>query len=303
MARYRKIDTRMWGDAKFRALSSPAISGKYLWIFLLTGPHTTNLPGLFRGGEKSLAEEVGWSVEGFRKGFRELFQEGLIKADWNARVVWIPNAIKYNPPENPNVVKSWRDSWDEVPECPLKSEAYERLKGFTEGLGEGFGKAFRKCCAKGLANQEQEQEQELNTSSERKTYSDQESKEPGKKGTHEESPEASRLAVLLKSEILGNKPDFRITPAQLRKWEQTADRMLRLDGRTEGQIAALIRWAQQDEFWMANILSMDKLREKFDQLSLKASQSTTSSSKPNGKPPLSPSEIARRQQAGEEWRQ
>lgn len=160
MARYRKIDTRMWGDSKFRALSSPAPSAKYLWIFLLTGPHTTNLPGLFRAGERSLAEELGWPLEGFRKGFAELYRQGLVRADWNARVVWIPNAIKYNPPENPNVVKGWRDAWDEVPECALKTEAYERLKGFTEGFGEGFGKAFREGCAKGLANQEQEQEQE-----------------------------------------------------------------------------------------------------------------------------------------------
>jgi len=165
MARYRKIDTRMWGDGKFRALSSPPPSGKYLWIFLLTGPHTTNLPGLFRTGEMALAEELGWSLEGFRKGFAELFREGLVKADWNARVVWVPNAIKYNPPDNPNVVKSWRDSWDEVPECPLKAEAYQRLKEFTEGLGEGFAKGFTEGCAKGMANQEQEQEQEETISS------------------------------------------------------------------------------------------------------------------------------------------
>jgi len=162
MARYRKIDTRMWADAKFRTLSSPPPSGKYLWIALLTGPYTTNLPGLFRVGEMALAEELGWTLEGFREGFAELFREGLAKADWNARVVWIPNAIKYNPPDNPNVVKGWRDSWDEVPECALKAEAYQTLRTFTKGLGEGFGKAFAEGCVQCLANQEQEQEQ-LNT--------------------------------------------------------------------------------------------------------------------------------------------
>jgi hypothetical protein len=160
MARYRKIDTRMWADAKFRTLSSPMPSGKYLWIALLTGPHTTSLPGLFRIGEMALAEELGWSLEGFRQAFDELFREGLASADWSARVVWIPNAIKYNPPDNPNVVKGWRDSWDEVPECSLKVEAYQRLKTFTKGLGEGFAKAFVEGCAQGLTNQEQEQEQE-----------------------------------------------------------------------------------------------------------------------------------------------
>lgn len=83
------------------------------------------------------------------------------------------------------------------------------------------------------------------------------------------SDEAERLAELLRTEILHNKSDYRITQAHLRKWAVTADRMIRLDGRTEEQIANLIRWVQHDEFWMANVLSMDTLREKFDQLELK----------------------------------
>lgn len=32
----------------------------------------------------------------------------------------------------------------------------------------------------------------------------------------------------------------------------------------------MIRWATGDEFWRANILSMSKLREKFDQLKAKS---------------------------------
>jgi hypothetical protein len=180
MARYRKIDTRMWGDSRFRELSSPGPSAKYLWVFLLTGPQTSNIPGLYRGGEMALSEELGWDIEGFRKAFAEPFAKGLVKADWNARVVWIPNAIKYNSPESPNVVKSWRTAWDEIPECALKAEAYERLKAFTKGLGEGFAKAFTEGCAKGLANQEQEQEQEIDLLSEDKTSDDTSSSSPKK---------------------------------------------------------------------------------------------------------------------------
>ena len=45
--------------------------------------------------------------------------------------------------------------------------------------------------------------------------------------------------------------------------------MLRIDNRTSAQIAEVIQWAQRDNFWRANILSMDTLRGKFDQLSLK----------------------------------
>ena len=276
MARYRKIDTRMWADAKFRALSSPPPTGKYLWIALLTGPYTTNLPGLFRVGEMALAEELGWPLEGFRKGFAELFREGLAKADWNARVVWIPNAIKYNPPDNPNVVKGWRDSWDEVPECVLKAEAYQRLKTFTKGLGEGFAKAFAEHCVQCLANQEQEQEQEQTSSSEPQTGSDVVTPSMPRETSTAPSQEACRLAALLKSEIRRNKADYRVTPAQERKWVTAAQRMLNIDKREPQQIADLIRWVQRDEFWMANVLSMETLREKFDQLALKRDAAKTS---------------------------
>jgi len=82
--------------------------------------------------------------------------------------------------------------------------------------------------------------------------------------------EAVKLAALLRDEILRNSCDFKITPAQLQSWEATADRMLRIDGRDPEKAAMLIRWAQMDDFWRRNILSMEKFRKQFDQLAAKA---------------------------------
>ncbi len=90
-----------------------------------------------------------------------------------------------------------------------------------------------------------------------------------KNGSNPPSREACKLAALLKSEIQRNKSDYRITQATERNWEASADKMLRLDGRSAERASELIRWAQRDPFWRTNILSMDKLREKFDQLGLK----------------------------------
>lgn len=172
MARYRKIDVRMWGDAKFRSLTPPQPCGQALWWYLLTNPNTTSVPGLYRAGESQIAEELGWPLEGFREAFREVSGQGLVEADWDARLVWIPGAMRYHVPESPNVVKSWATPWDEMPECELKAKAFQLLKAFTEGLGEAFREAFAKACGKAfgkpsgkpfgkpLANQEQEQEQE-----------------------------------------------------------------------------------------------------------------------------------------------
>jgi hypothetical protein len=127
---------------------------------LLFGTELGPIPGLFVAWEAGLAQALGWPVEGFRERFRELFREGMAKADWKAGVVWVPNGIKYNSPSNPNVVKGWRAAWDEIPECSLKNEAYRALKRFVEPLGEGFAEAFRDTLGNGMRNQEQEQEHE-----------------------------------------------------------------------------------------------------------------------------------------------
>jgi hypothetical protein len=117
-------------------------------------------------------------------------------------------------------------------------------------------------------------------------------KAPQKKNVKEPSQEASKLAALLKSEIIANKSDYRITPAQERKWGQTADRMLRLDGRKCEEIADLIRWVQHNEFWMANVLSMDTLREKFDALQLKRGR-TNGNGNADGSARPKPTEVER----------
>ncbi|PJA20842.1 MAG: hypothetical protein COX62_04015 [Deltaproteobacteria bacterium CG_4_10_14_0_2_um_filter_43_8] len=164
MSRYRKIFIKMWGDGKFRNLTLSGPNGQTLWFFLLTGPQTTRIPGLFSSGEAGFAETIGWPIEGFRKVFREVLTQGMVRVDWKARLVWVPKAIHYNRPENPNVIKGWKDTWDEMPECALKLEAWRELQSFIEGLGEGFLKAFEQSCLepslKTLPNQEQEQEQE-----------------------------------------------------------------------------------------------------------------------------------------------
>ena len=84
------------------------------------------------------------------------------------------------------------------------------------------------------------------------------------------SDAAVAVAALLRRRILENNPKARVTDRQLRAWAVAADRMMRLDGRTQSEIHELIDWSQHDPFWSANILSMAKLREKWDQLVLKS---------------------------------
>lgn len=178
--RYRSIDVRIWGDEKFRALSPLQPSAQGLFLYLLTNPNTTSIPGLFRAGPAAMAEELGWPIEGFKGAFDELIQQGLAKADLVSRVIYIPNAIKYNKPQSPNVVKGWASHWDEIPECGLKTLACQQLKAFVQGMGdaftqafvESFGESFDKATdkplLKAMPNQEQEQDQEQNNCTSKK---------------------------------------------------------------------------------------------------------------------------------------
>lgn len=162
MSRYRKVAVKTWGDEKFRQLSPIPPCGQGLWLYLITGPLSGGVPGLFRAGRAMLAEELQWSLEAFDKAFDEAFVLGMVKADFTARVVWVPKAITYNRPESPNVVKYWGSEFDLIPECDLKYEALAAIKAFVSTLDESFGKAFReafeKTSVKALPNQEQEQE-------------------------------------------------------------------------------------------------------------------------------------------------
>lgn len=147
-SRYRKIEVRMWGDSKFQSLSSIQPSGQALWVYLLTGPHTGVVPGLFRAGRAAMSEDLDWDVEAFDKAFAEVLHEGMAKADWKAKLVWLPNAVLINKPESPNVVICWGREFNFLPECKLKDEAFKSLRANIHGLGEAYAKAFDKSFVK-----------------------------------------------------------------------------------------------------------------------------------------------------------
>lgn len=160
MAHYRKIDTRIWNDGKFLALSD---RGKLAFMFLLTHPHLTAV-GAMRSTIPGMAHELGWTERAFGEAFGEALSKGMAKHDAKSCFVWIPNFLRYNRPESPNVVRSWPSSIDMLPECVMKSQLLFQLKAFAEGLTKGFreafDEAFDEAFAKGMPNQEQEHKQE-----------------------------------------------------------------------------------------------------------------------------------------------
>ena len=122
-----------------------------------------------------MAEELNWELEAFDEAFQEVFAQGMVKADFKAKLVWLPKAIQHNKPESPNVVRGWRVELDLLPECDLKREAIAGMRKALEDIGHSYVEAFDEVISsekkdsakpspkpspKPMANQEQEQEQD-----------------------------------------------------------------------------------------------------------------------------------------------
>lgn len=164
MSKYRKVSIQIWNDEKFRGFTSEQ---KLLFIFLLTHPHMTSVGGM-RASKAGLGAELGWNPQTLSKGFAGPEKHGMVWFDEEASCLILPNFIKHNPPENPNVVKGWAGALDLIPQCPIKSQLFHVLKGYTEGYTEPFIAAFETVSKAYLCrqetsfrNMEQEQEQEL----------------------------------------------------------------------------------------------------------------------------------------------
>jgi hypothetical protein len=140
--RYRRVSLQTWGDKKFRELSKPAPNGQTLWLFLITGPHTSAIPGLLHVGQAGLAESLAWPLSALRRCWQEVTDKEMGEADWDAPLIWLPNALKHNPPESLNVVKSWATTFDTLPECELKARAEGYIQAFLQAKGKGFAEAF-----------------------------------------------------------------------------------------------------------------------------------------------------------------
>ena len=154
MAKYRKVDSRIWNDARFMQLSD---NGKLAFFFVLTHPNMTAV-GAMRHTIPGLGAEIGWSTEAFREAFLEATANDMVRHDERASFIWLPNFIKYNQPESPNVVVAWVAALELLPECQMRDQLILHIKDFLKGFGEGFQKAFAKALPKSMPNQEQEQE-------------------------------------------------------------------------------------------------------------------------------------------------
>lgn len=181
MARYKKIDVRIWNDAKFNALSSDA---RLIFLFMLTAPQTT-MVGAVPVDKHTVSRILKFDEIRYGIGYKQLSEYGMLEYD-EAGIFWIKNFLKYNPPENPKVVISWSSLLDLFPECPLLIKVAKSVLKACETRGEAYVNAlhpeFKKLAKYDMSNgmpygiaypmpyqeQEQEQEQDIYTHAEAK---------------------------------------------------------------------------------------------------------------------------------------
>jgi hypothetical protein len=142
--RFAMISRRLWDDEEFRRWSAPQANAQTLWLYLLSNPIAGSIPGLFRFSVAETAERFAWSHKATEKCFAEIVSSGRALYDAHARLVWLPNALRINPPANPKVVIGWARQWRELPECELKGKAAEAFAEHLAARGKGFVEASAK---------------------------------------------------------------------------------------------------------------------------------------------------------------
>ena len=164
MARYRKIDPRIWNDYKFLSLS---IYGRMMFLFILTHPNMTFI-GALRGTREGLARELASTagsgedltggttealMEAYAKGYDELLGKALVEEDKKSNFVYAKNFLKFNLPESPKVCISFRTALEFLPECDLLTVAMARAakiiienqsSSFVQALTKEFREAYEK---------------------------------------------------------------------------------------------------------------------------------------------------------------
>lgn len=111
MREYGKIHSSFWTSNDIRSMTE---DGRTLAAYLLTSPHS-NMLGCFRIPLAYVSDDLKWTLERVSEGFAELFAKGFATLNEGSNWVVIHKFLKWNQPENPNVVKAAEKLFAQIP--------------------------------------------------------------------------------------------------------------------------------------------------------------------------------------------
>lgn len=132
---YRRTPVALWRDRRFRNCGK---SAQLLYLQLRTGPLSCAIPGVVVAGPATLGEEFDLSPDEVRGLSAELAQAGLLRADWEARLLWLPDVHLDDPPANPSIVRGWSKYWGTLPECSLRDVIASQIRSVVVPRGTAF---------------------------------------------------------------------------------------------------------------------------------------------------------------------
>jgi len=122
--KFRKIEPAFWTDEKM-SLQEPDV--KYLALYLLSSPHS-NAAGCYYLPPGYACADLGWTIEQFTQAIKKLEDIGFALYDVQARVVFLPNYLRHNRPENPKSLQTIQNALAFLPHCELTEQAIATIQ-------------------------------------------------------------------------------------------------------------------------------------------------------------------------------
>lgn len=129
MTKFRMIRTGLWIDRDFLSVSPDA---KLIYMFLMSGPHSTNVNGLSITPIDRVSIGCAYGIDRVSMGYQELKRKGLMLHDEEFDVVFLPREILENPPGSWQQMDGYMKTLEEFPDCFIRNEVFEILKDIAD---------------------------------------------------------------------------------------------------------------------------------------------------------------------------
>lgn len=194
---------------------------------------------------------------------------------------WVNGSLNREPHRLANgVAIGVLEVWDEIKhkfvegeDGRLRNPKMEEVRSKQAQFREKCTTAGRRGAAKRWGGGEPHSEPHQNPN--RDNVALQSSSSNNKSSPRKFSDEDMGVAKTIFEKILELNPKKK--PPNMDSWADTVRLMRERDSRTHEDILKVFTWANNDSFWKVNILSPEKLREKFDDLTIKMQVKPTQS--------------------------
>lgn len=258
-SKLRSVSTKFWSDPLVEDLEPEQ---KLLWLYLMTNDKT-NMLGIYELSLKKMSFETGLTKKQIEVAFKVFAEHN--KIDYKENHVIIYNFMKHQK-FNPNMKRSAVALFKELPagvigvELSIDNQDYKQA---FETLYQAFT-SVRKIETK----VEVETQVEVETKTKKLFVQVSDETELEK----QEEKIAFAFWGLFKSnlESLGRNKSKNLDNAKVDDWANTIRLMIEKDGVNVEQFQRLFKFLKVDKFEQANVQSVGKLRERFDNLYVKA---------------------------------